>query len=111
MKEKMISKIILVLTISVMLLAMPMDIFATSDGPTDLNGFWEDQSGDLVPENPTPEKQEPTTSTTPETSKPTTENQYAHAGVAEDTMMVIVVIALITLAVFANKKVNEYNNI
>ena len=124
MKEKMISKVILVLIISFILLAMPQNIFATSSDQEDISKFWEDQSDDIktdntptTPETPTQPTTTPETptqpTTTPETQKPTStpENQYAHAGIAEDTMMVVAVLALGGLAVFANKKVNEYNNI
>ena len=95
-----------------------MNIFATSNGAADINEFWENQ--ELEPEKPdnqeqqqptTPEPQTPTTPEPPKQPTSTTENQYAHAGIAEDTMMVVAVLALVALAVFANKKVNEYNNI
>ena len=115
MKEKMISKIILVFIISAVLLAIPMNIFATSSNQEDISNFWEDQSDDInsdnTPTTPEPEPQTPTTPEPPKQPTSTTENQYAHAGIAEDTMMVVAVLALIALAVFANKKVNEYNNI
>jgi len=111
MKEKMISKIILVLIMMVVLLAMPMNIFATSDAQDLINDydFFEDQTTELQPEQP----QEPTTPevTTPEPTTPKKEETLPDAGIAEDTMMIVTVIALGVIAVFANKKVKEYNNI
>ena len=113
MKEKMISKIILVLIISLVLLAMPKNIFATSGGPADLDNYlegFEGQSGDLKTD-PT-QGQEQTTGTTPTPApQPGKEESLPKAGLVEDTMIVVAVMTLGAVAIFANKKVNELQNI
>ena len=109
MKEKMITKIILVLIMSVILMAMPINIFATSGGLLDLEGF-EDQSGDIKTDQPQGQEPAPETTQTP-APQPEKEESLPKAGLVEDTMMVVAVITLGAIAIFANKKVKEYNNI
>ena len=116
MKEKMISKIILILIMSVMLVAIPMNTFATADGVTDLDEFlegsYEEQKTETEEDKNKDEAQKPNPTPTPAPeSTPKQEETLPKAGLAEDTMMVIAVIALGTIAIFANKKVKEYNNI
>ena len=118
MRKETILKTILILTIGVILFAIPVNVFATSNGAADLSEFWEDQ-GDkstlegektepepTTPEPTTPESTTPTTSTTPEK-----EEKLPNAGLAEDTMMLVSAGALVVTAVYAFKKVNDYKNI
>ena len=110
MKRETVLKILLVLTVGIMLFALPVNVFATDAGFDD---FWDDQGGlnDIQPEpenqpetqpQPEPEKQ-------PEQQKPTTD--IPKAGLVEDTMMFVGITVLGITAVYAYKKVNEYKNI
>ena len=127
MRKETILKIILVLIIGVILFARPINVLAT--GAADVNSYWDDwedqgSKDDLqgttekeeTPAQTTPEPTTTTTQTTPSTTKPTTstpqkEQELPKAGLAEDTLMVVSIIALIGIATIAYKKVNEYNNI
>jgi len=109
MRRETILKIALVLTMGVLLFTMPAKVFAEG---VDINNpnFWDDQGGlNDLPTDPEPTDPEPTTPTTPETEK--TEEKLPDAGLAEDTIMVISIVALIAMATFAYRKVNEYSNI
>ena len=107
MKRETIFKTILILMVGVILFTMPVNVFASD--AADLGSLFEDQGtledleGDetteLTPETPSTE-----TNTQPEESLP-------HAGVAEDTMMVVTIVGLVILATVAYKKINEYENI
>ena len=120
MKRETILKIILVLTMISMLFTMSVNVYAET---TDLNDFWEDQGGlddiggDTPTETPTttPEpEQTPTTPSTPSTgttTETTQESTYSDAGLAEDTLMVVTIAGLVVAAIFAYRKVNEYQNI
>ena len=113
MKRETILKIILVLTMICMLFTMSVNVYAEA---TDLDSFWEDQGskedlgGDTTTETPTttPEPT-PSTPSTPTTSEP--EETLPDAGIAEDTMMVVTIVGLVIAAIFAYRKVNEYQNI
>ena len=114
MKKVTSLKVILILVVGLMLLVTPINIFAATEGPADLDSLWtdlEDQGdkGDLKPEEttPPPETTPPTPST--ETEKPN--NKLPDAGLAEDTMMVISIIVLGATAIYTFKKVNDYKNI
>lgn len=136
MKREAILKILLVLIVGVMLLAKPVDVFATSSNPTDLNDFWEDQGSlediqgttpttPTTPEPSTPSTQTkpettPSTSTKPETTKPTTQTkpnntntdkELPKAGLVEDTMIIVSILAFIAVAVFTFVKISDYSNI
>ena len=127
MRKETISKIILVLIMGVILFARPINVLAT--GAADINSYWddwEDQGSKGELQGTTEDKEETPapapapapapTPTTPEPTKPTTttpqkEQELPKAGLAEDTLMVVSIIALIGMATIAYKKVNEYNNI
>ena len=61
-----------------------------------------------TPSTTTPSTTTPST-TTPSTTKPN--DTLPKAGLAEDTMMVVAIIVLGATAIYAYKKINEYNNI
>lgn len=125
MKREAIFKIILVLIMGVVLFARP--VFAVTSNPTDLNDFWEDQGSldDVQGEKPTtPEPTTPTTPTTPEPTTPApvpttpstntttnTNTDLPKAGLVEDTMMIVSILALTAVAVFAFVKISDYSNI
>lgn len=127
MKRERILKIILILTAVVMLCVMPIKAFATIDDATSLDDFfndndWEDQEveGNTVTPTPTPTstptpKPTTTVTTTPTPTATVTTNQYntdiPKAGLAEDTMMVVAVLVLGATAIYAFKKLSDYNNI
>ena len=122
MKRETVLKILLVLTVGIMLFALPVNVFAADAGFDD---FWDDQGGlnDIQPEpenqpetqpQPEPEKQpetkpQPEPEKKPEQQKPTTD--IPKAGLVEDTMMFVGITVLGITAVYAYKKVNEYKNI
>ena len=118
MKRETVLKILLVLTVGVMLFALPVNVFAADTGFDD---FWDDQGGltDIQPEQqpetqPEPEKQpetqpQPEPEKKPEQQKPSTD--IPKAGLVEDTMMFVGIAVLGITAVYAYKKVNEYKNI
>lgn len=120
MKRETILKIFLVLTMISILFTMSVNVYAE---PANLDDFFEDQGGlediggSTTPETPTttPEpEQTPTTPSTPstETTTGTTqESTYSDAGIAEDTLMVVTIAGLVIAAIFAYRKVNEYQNI
>lgn len=121
MRKELILKMILVLILGVVLFVKPINIFATSSGAEDLSGFfdedWENQGSKSTLEEDTEskiveeEEQTLTTTQTPTQTQTKTENELPDAGLAEDTLMVIAIIALATIATIAFKKINEYNNI
>ena len=87
-------------------------------GPAIENGFYYDfkvekplTEEDINKDEPTttPEltPQQPTTPTTPTTP----ENTYSDAGLVEDTIMIIAIAVLGITAVYAYKKVNQYQGI
>jgi len=130
MKRNTILKAIIILIIGVILSSMPISVFAT-----DLNDFFNTGTGtntntntntnnddefedkgelsDIKPEEVEPdsgnklEVVEPTKPTNPVEKEPTLPN----AGLAEDTIMIVSIIALIGLAIYSGKKVNDYKNI
>lgn len=109
MRRETILKIVLVLTMGVLLFAMPAKVFAApTDLPIDLNDIEIENQGGLDDLQKDPEPTPPA-NPTPETQKP--EEKLPEAGLAEDTVMVISIIALVAMATFAYKKVNEYSNI
>jgi len=115
MKRETILKTGLILLIGAILLAMPVNVFATE--PTDLDKYfnYEDQGdkttieGDTPTETPTTPEPEQTTPSTETTQEP--EETLPKAGLAEDTMMVVTIAGLVLLATVAYKKINEYQNI
>ena len=123
MKRETILKIVLILTIVSMLFTMTVNVYAE---PANLDDIFEDQGGlediggntttETPTTTPTPEpEQTPTTSTTPSTGTTTgtttQESTYSDAGLAEDTIMVVSIAGLVIAAIFAYRKVNEYQNI
>ena len=122
MKKRTMLKLITVLIAGVILFVMSTNVFALSDGDTNLD-FFEDTTDQLdpVPEQqpettPEPETQpepepEVNTNTQPETNTNNYNTNLPQAGLAEDTMMGISITLLVVAAVFAYKKVNEYKNI
>ena len=113
MKRETIFKTVLILMIGAILFAIPINVNAE---PTDIDSLFdlEDQGGleDLQPEQETESDLDSTPETEPEPTPSTPKDEtLPDAGLAEDTMMVVALIGLIVMAVFANKKVKEYNNI
>lgn len=109
MKKETILKTIFILIVGAILFTMPVNVFAESE---DLDKLFnqnelEDLGGlkDLQPET------ESTTSTPSTETNTQPEELLPHAGVAEDTMMVVTIVGLVILATVAYKKVNEYQNI
>ena len=135
MKREAILKIMLVLIIGVMLFAKPINVFATSNNPTNLyDEFFEDQGslGDIQKEDkdkettttPSTQTQTPSTTTKPSTdttttTKPNTQTQTStnkdkelpKAGLVEDTLMIVTILAFIAIAVFTFVKISDYSNI
>ena len=113
MKKETILKTIFILIVGAILFTMPVNVFAE---PTDLDEFWEDQGGLEDIGGGTTDKPTETPAPTPEpeptpTPTPTPEESIPHAGVAEDTMMVVTIAGLVILATVAYRKLNEYQNI
>ena len=118
MKKGTMLKLITVLITGIILFVMSTNVFALSDGDTNLD-FFEDTTDQLDPvpdpqPEPTPEPQpQPQPQPQPETN--TNTNNYntnlPEAGLAEDTIMGISITLLVVAAVFAYKKVNDYKNI
>lgn len=52
-----------------------------------------------------------TTTTTTNTETTQKKDELPKAGLATDTMMIIIVVGLVAMAIYTFKKVNEYNNI
>ena len=138
MRNKTILKVILVLIMGTILFAMPVKTFAVSSDATDLNNYWddwEDQGSieDIGGSTTTTETTDSTTTTTPSTSTTTTpststtttpststttstttkteDTTLPKAGLAEDTMMIVAIVVLGITAIYAYRKINEYNNI
>ena len=124
MRRETVLKVILLVTIGILLLAKPLNVFADS---TDLNDFWEDQGGlddiggttetptetPTTPETPTTTPETPTEKPSTPSTPPSTETkeELPKAGLAEDTMMVVAIFGLIATATFAYKKTSEYKEI
>ena len=122
MKRETILKTMLILIIGAILFAMPVNVFAEA---ADLDVYFENQGslqdigGDTQTETQTTTT--PTTTTQPETTTTpstgtttgttTQESTYSDAGLAEDTLMVVTIGGLVVAAIFAYRKVNEYQNI
>lgn len=136
MKNKKIFSTIILITMVVMLLAMPIKIFAADDLWEELGGSTNNTTQDKNEEankNETPStnesqntnKTESTTTSTDnttnntvefeqETSKPsttTTNTTYNKAGLAEDSIMIVSIVALGVIAIYTFKKSNQYKNI
>jgi len=134
MKRETILKVILVLMVGIVLCAKPISVFAVSSNPTDLNDFWEDQGSldDIQKEEPTtpetpktettepetttpvtPQPTTPSTSTTTQTTTPSTntDKELPKAGLLEDTMMIVSIVALLGVAIFSFVKISDYSNI
>ena len=117
MKKVTILKVMLILVVGIMLLAKPLNIFAATEGPTDLNDLWTDLEDQGGKEDLKQEEQEKTPNPTPESKPDTTPNpeqpkeELPKAGLAEDTVMVISIMVLGAIAVYTFKKVNDYQNI
>ena len=121
MRRETILKLILVLTVGIMLFALPVNVFADDTGFDD---FWDDQGGlnDIQPETNTNTNTDTNTNTNTSTETNTNTNtnittntntntNIPKAGLVEDTMMIVAITVLAITAVFAYKKVNEYQNI
>ncbi len=112
MKRETIFKTILILTVGAILFAMPVNVFAEAG---DLDDFWDDQGGlediggETTQETPSTTPEPEPTPSTPTTQQP--EETLPHAGVAEDTIMVVSIAGLVMAAIFAYRKINEYQNI
>ena len=135
MKREAVLKVILLVIMGVVLFAKPVSVFAVSSNPTDLNDFWEDQGSlddiqkeetptpePTTPTTPTPEPTTPSTPITPETTKPSTsttpttnntntDKELPKAGLVEDTMMIVSIVALLGVAIYTFIKISDYSNI
>ena len=134
MKRNSILKIILVLIMGVVLLVNPVYVFATSSNPTDLNDFWEDQGSlddiqgstttdnettepstttpsTTTPSTTTPSTTTPSTSTTTTTPSTNTDKELPKAGLVEDTMIIVSILAFVAVAISTFVKISDYSNI
>ena len=119
MKRETILKVILVLIMGVALFAKPVSVFAVSNNPTDINEFWENQgSFEDITEEIEPETEleiepetQPNTNINTNTNTTTNTTDLPKAGLVEDTMMIVSVLALIGVAVFTFVKISDYSNI
>ena len=115
------AKVVLILIILVMLLIIPVNVLAVTDDPMDLDG-WEnlefegddegvDNDEGAVTEDE--EEEQPAINTNEPTTPSTNNNNESlpQAGLVEDTIMVVAIIALGTIAIYSYKKTNQYNNI
>ena len=112
MKRETILKTILILLVGAILFAMPVNVFAEATNLDDL--FNEGETGDELEDLGELEDLQPETEqiqSTPSTQTTQPEESLPHAGVAEDTMMVVTIAGLVILATVAYKKINEYQNI
>lgn len=113
MKKETILKIITILLITILLGTITTNVYA-ADGA---GSFFDDITGDVDQSGTT--TQQPTTPSEGDTQTPpaqdTNTNNYdtnlPHAGAAENTVMIIAVLALGIVAVCAYRKMKYYNNI
>jgi len=118
MKNETNVKIIVLLIIGLILFTIPVNVFAETNDPINLED-WEqleieddDKTTDPTPTTPTtPTNPTPTPAPTPAPSTQNENESLPHAGLAEDTMMVVAIMVLGITAVYAYRKINEYNNI
>lgn len=122
MRRETTLKILLILLMVVMIFTIPTKVFAISDDTTDLNDLWDDWEdqgskddleGDEDPVvTPTPT---PTPQATPTPQITTEANKYntniPKAGLVEDTMLIVVITILAITAIYAFKKLSDYQNI
>ena len=119
-------KTILILMMAIMLLVVPVNVFGTTDLNDYLDGWenleLEDEQTTTTPDtttSSTPDTTTPPTTTTPDTTTPSTNTNtntnknesLPQAGLAEDTMMVVAIVVLGATAIYAYRKINQYNNI